>query len=74
VSVGDEQVAVIAHGLLNSMTAVIGGIEVAQRDEQLSETGAAALAAARRQADEVNRTLRQLVQGVPPDTIDLNAQ
>jgi hypothetical protein len=67
-----EQVAVIAHRLLNSMTSVIGGIELALRTDELPPDALAALRVARRQAETVNRGLCNLVQGVPPDTIDLS--
>ncbi len=74
--VGDEHVAVLAvlaHGLLNSMTAVIAGIDVALDAEELPPEAAAALRAARRQAHHVDEALRQLVRGVPPDTVDLTS-
>lgn len=67
----DEEVSVVAHGLLNAMTAVIGGIDVALRSGDLGRETASALDAAKRTAQDVNDVLRQLVQGVPADIIDL---
>jgi hypothetical protein len=69
--VEDEHRAVTAHALLNSMTAVIGAIDIALQTDSLPDEVAEALTAARRQAHQVNQSLRHLVQGVPPDTLDL---
>jgi len=65
----DEVVAVTAHGLLNPMSAVVGGIDLALRCEELPATTREALAAARRQAMHVTESLRQLAQGLPPEVL-----
>jgi signal transduction histidine kinase len=64
--VSDEHVAVVAHGLLNPMTAVAGGIEIALRTGQYPPEVRRALEAAKRQADFVTESLRELVLGLSP--------
>ena len=65
----DEQLAVVAHGLLNPMAAVIGGIDLALSAGTLSPELELALAAARRQAMVVADSLRQLAQGLEPEVL-----
>ena len=65
----DEHVAVVAHGLLNPMAAVVGGIDLALRSEELPPKVREALGASRRQAIAVTESLRQLAQGLPPEVL-----
>lgn len=67
--VGDEHVAVVAHGLLNPMAAVIGGLDIALRVGSYPPEVTAALAAAKRQAEFVAESLRELVLGLPPQVL-----
>lgn len=65
----DEQLAVVAHGLLNPMAAVVGGIDLALSAGSLSPDVEAALTAARRQAVVVADSLRHLAQGLEPEVL-----
>lgn len=65
----NDHLAVVAHGLLNPMAAVVGGIDVAMRSQGLTEQERQAVAAAKRQALAVTETLRQLAHGLPPEVL-----
>lgn len=65
----EEHVAVVAHGLLSPMAAVVGGIDLALRIGGLEEMSEQALHAARRQAMTVTESLRKLAQGFPAEIL-----
>jgi hypothetical protein len=65
----EEHVAVVAHGLLSPMAAVVGGIDIALRIGELDDTSEQALHAARRQALVVTESLRKLAQGFPAEVV-----
>lgn len=65
----EEHVTVLAHGLLNPMAVVVGGIDVALADEALDDPTREALESSRRQALAVTEFLRQLAQGLPPEVV-----
>lgn len=67
--VGDEHLAVAAHGLLNPMTAVSAGLDIALRTGRFPAEVVPALEAAKRQADFVIESLRELVLGLPPQVL-----
>jgi signal transduction histidine kinase len=69
VSEHNEHVAVVAHGLLNPMAAVLGGIDLALRNDDLPPRVRDALGASHRQALAVTESLRQLAQGLPPEVL-----
>jgi hypothetical protein len=69
VAQGDERIAVLAHRLLNPMTAVIAGIDAALRLGGVSPEGESALLASKRQAQAVCDHLRELVQGRAPEVL-----
>ncbi len=66
---GDERLAVLAHNLLNPMTAIVSALDIALRQAELPPEVAAALDAAKRQAEYVGDSLRELVRGVPPEVL-----
>lgn len=67
--VGGEHLAVVAHGLLNPMTAVSAGLDIALRTGEFPPEVIPALQAAKRQADFVIESLRELVLGLPPQVL-----
>lgn len=65
----NEHLAVVAHGLLNPMTAVSAGIDIALRTGTYPAEVRAVLEAAKRQSDFVVESLRELVLGLPPEVL-----
>jgi hypothetical protein len=62
-------VAVVAHGLLNSMAAVLGGIDTARRIGDLDHDCDRMLAMASRQSVFVIEVLKDLVLGLPAEVV-----
>jgi hypothetical protein len=63
----DHTNAVIAHGLLNSMAAIIGALDTIERIDGVDAPTAEILTIAKRQARFVMDGLRDLVMGLPDD-------
>jgi hypothetical protein len=63
----DHTNAVIAHGLLNSMAAIVGALETIERINGPEAPAAELVAIAKRQARFVMDGLRDLVMGLPDD-------
>lgn len=67
----DDYLAVIAHGLLNPMAAVLAGVATARSllGEDVPADVEAMLEIAERQAAYVAESLRDLVLGIAPDVL-----
>ena len=65
----DSRLAVVAHSLLGSVTAVRGAIELAASSEQVAMSRDSLLALALRRIDVIAEQLRNLATGLPEDAL-----
>ena len=63
----DATIAVLAHGLLGSLSAISMALSALNEHEMSAEQRTSLLDVASRQTDHVSGVLRDLIAGVPPE-------